>query len=81
MPEQAAPEGVFSQPPERGYGPQSMSHADFRKVLRRAGYSTTQAGSVLRGLPDPIDFERSGEALLRQGISLGRLTDQAGGSP
>jgi hypothetical protein len=39
------------------------SHAEFCKVLRRAGYLTTQVQSVPRDLPDPIDLDRDGEAL------------------
>lgn len=58
-----------------------MERAEFCKVLRRAGYSTTQAQSVLRGLPDPIDFDRDGERLFKRGVSLDRLIDATGGSP
>jgi hypothetical protein len=36
---------------------------------------------VFRDLPDPIDFDRDGEALLNRGISLDRLIDAMGGSP
>jgi hypothetical protein len=32
-------------------------------------------------LPDPIDFDRDGEALFEKGISLDRLIDARGGSP
>jgi hypothetical protein len=59
----------------------SLSHAAFCRVLRRAGCSTTQAQSVVSDLPDPIDFDRDGEALLRRGVSLDRLIDAVGGSP
>lgn len=57
-----------------------MACAEFCNVLRRAGYSTTQAQSVVRGLPDPIDFD-DGAGLLRRGVSLDRLIDAVGGSP
>jgi hypothetical protein len=57
------------------------SHAEFCKVLRRAGYPTPHVQSVLRDLADPIDFDRDGEALLSMGISLDRLIDAMGGSP
>jgi hypothetical protein len=57
------------------------SHAEFHKVLRRAGYPATQLQSVFRDLPDPIDFDRDGEALLHRGISLDQLIDAMGGSP
>jgi hypothetical protein len=59
----------------------TSSHAEFCKVLRRAGFLTSQVQSVLRNLPDPIDFDRDGEALSRTGISLDRLIDAMGGSP
>ena len=58
-----------------------MSHSEFANVLRRAGYSMTQAQSILRGLPDPIDFDRNGETLFERGVSLDRLMDARGGSP
>jgi hypothetical protein len=57
------------------------SRAEFAKVLRKAGYSRTQAHSILRGLPDPIDFDRDGARLFRKGVSLDRLIDAMGGSP
>jgi catechol 2,3-dioxygenase-like lactoylglutathione lyase family enzyme len=38
----------------------------------------TQAQSLLRDLPDPIDFERDGEALLKLGLSLDRLISARG---
>jgi hypothetical protein len=59
------------------------SRAEFTRVLRRAGYSRTQAQSILRGLPDPIDFDRDRdrEILFRRGVSLNRLIDAMGGSP
>jgi hypothetical protein len=58
-----------------------MSHAEFRTVLHKAGYPTTKAQSVLRGLPDPIDFDRDGDQLFKRGVSLDALIDAAGGSP
>jgi hypothetical protein len=78
-------------PPAHGFGDLTSarpaaqrriaSHAEFARVLRRAGYSTTQAQSILRGLPDPIDFDRDSEELFRRGVSLDRLIDAVGGSP
>jgi hypothetical protein len=41
----------------------------------------TLAQAVVRGLPDPIDFDRDGQALLDKGVSLERLIDAMGGSP
>jgi hypothetical protein len=59
------------------------SRAEFTRVLRRAGYSTTQVQAILRDLPDPIDFDRDRdrEILFRRGLSLNRLIDAMGGSP
>ena len=57
------------------------SHAEFCEVLRRAGYLTPHVQSVVRDLPDPIDFDRDGEALFETGITLDRLIDAMGGSP
>ena len=57
------------------------SSTEFAGVLRRAGYSTTQVQSVLRSLPDPIDFDRDCEGLFRKGVSLDRLINSMGGSP
>jgi hypothetical protein len=57
------------------------SRTEFRKVLRRAGYSATQAESILHDLPDLIDFDRDAPALLRQGVTLDRLINALGGSP
>jgi hypothetical protein len=56
----------------------TLSRADFCKVLRRAGYSPTQAQSILRGLPNPIDFARDGEQLFKRGVWLDRLVDAMG---
>jgi hypothetical protein len=58
-----------------------MSHTEFRNVLHRAGYTATQAQEIIRGLPDPINFDRDGEALFSRGVWLDRLTDRVGGSP
>jgi hypothetical protein len=57
------------------------SRVEFCKLLRRAGYSLTQAQSLAGDLPDPIDFERDGEALLKRGLSLDGLISARGGSP
>jgi RNA:NAD 2'-phosphotransferase (TPT1/KptA family) len=60
--------------------PVTTSQTEFRKVVHRAGYSTTQAQVVLRHLPDPIRFQRDAQALLARGVSLDRLIDAVGGS-
>jgi hypothetical protein len=59
----------------------TTSRTELRKVLRRAGYSAAQAESVLRDLPEQIDFERDAQALLRRGVTLDRLISAVGGSP
>ena len=61
--------------------PRIMARAELRKVLRRAGYSATDAQFVLGGRPDPVDFTRDGERLFKLGVSLDRLIDAVGGSP
>jgi hypothetical protein len=83
-PKAACDGAVGAQAPERAtaiHAQPSMSHAEFRKVLHRAGYPDTRAQLALRGLPDPIDFGRDGEALLKRGVSLDRLVEAVGGSP
>jgi hypothetical protein len=57
------------------------SQTELRKVLHRAGYSATQAATVLRDLPDPVDFDRDAQALLTRGVTLDRLINAVGGSP
>ena len=58
-----------------------ISHADAEQILRRAGYSQERIAEVLGRLPDPIDTERDGDELFKQGISTGGLMDRMGGSP
>jgi hypothetical protein len=58
-----------------------VSHAEAERVLRRAGYSEQQIADLLSDFPDPIDTVRDSEALLRRGISAGRLMDRMGSSP
>ena len=60
---------------------QLISHAEAKQILRRAGYSPEQVDDVLRHLPDPIDTERDGDALLKLGVTRGTLLDRLGGSP
>jgi hypothetical protein len=58
-----------------------FSHAEVEKVLRRAGYSQERIEEVLHDLPDPLDVERDGDALLKHGLSGESLMDRMGGSP
>jgi hypothetical protein len=60
---------------------QPISHADAAQVLRRAGYSQERIEELLRDLPDPIDPERDGVALVKRGMSAGELMDRMGASP
>ena len=50
-------------------------------MLLRAGFEPAQVALTLDQLPDPIDSDRDGTALIRLGVTLGQLTDRAGGSP
>jgi hypothetical protein len=58
-----------------------FSHAQAEQILRRAGFHQEQIDEVLRDLPDPIDIERDGGALVKHGVSREQLIDRLGGSP
>ena len=58
-----------------------FSHAEAQQILLRAGFHQEQIDEVLRGLPDPIDIERDGGALVKHGVSREQLMDRLGGSP
>jgi hypothetical protein len=58
-----------------------ISHAQAAQVLRRAGYSQDRIRELLRELPDPIDPDRDGVALVKLGLSADQLMDRMGGSP
>ena len=60
---------------------QLISHAQAVEVLRRAGYSPERIQDLLSELPDPIDPERDGIALVKRGMSAEQLMDRMGGSP
>ena len=60
---------------------QLISHAEARRMLRRAGYSQERVDDVLRQLPDPIDTERDAEAIFKLGVSRDTLMDRMGASP
>ncbi len=57
------------------------SHEEFRRALRRAGYSDELISEILSELPDPIDLQRDQQILARYGLSPERLVDRMGGSP
>jgi hypothetical protein len=58
-----------------------FSHAEAEQILRRAGFHQEQIDDVLGDLPDPIDIERDGDALVKHGVSREQLMDRLGGSP
>ena len=58
-----------------------FSHAEARQILLRAGFHEERIDGVLRDLPDPIDIERDGGALVKHGVSREQLMDRLGGSP
>jgi hypothetical protein len=58
-----------------------VSHAEAKRMLRRAGYTERQIKDVLRDIADPIDTERDGDELLKRGISAGEMMDRMGASP
>jgi hypothetical protein len=62
-------------------GPESRSHEELSRVLRREGYPDEFIREVLSELPDPIDLQRDQQILARYGLSPERLMDHLGGSP
>jgi hypothetical protein len=61
--------------------PESRSHEEFARVLRRTGYSDEFIREVLSQLPDPIELQRDQQILARYGLSTERLMDRLGGGP
>ena len=61
--------------------PHQVSHAEFSRVLRRAGYSPAVIKEIVAQLPDPIDADRDASVLQGYGLTVGHLTDLMGGSP
>jgi hypothetical protein len=59
----------------------SISHTTAMEMLRRAGYPRARIAELLAQLPDPIDFDRDGQTLMRFGITASALTDRMGASP
>jgi hypothetical protein len=58
-----------------------VSHAEAKRLLRRAGYRQEQIEQLLRQLPDPIDTKRDAAAIFKLGLSVDHLVDRMGGSP
>lgn len=61
--------------------PESRSHEEVARVLRRAGYSDEVIHEILSQLPDPVELHRDQEILARYGLDPERLMDRLGGSP
>jgi hypothetical protein len=58
-----------------------LSHAEFARILRRAGYTPEQIQVVAAQLPDPIDADRDRQILDGYGITRGHLMELMGASP
>ncbi len=58
-----------------------ISHAEFARVLRRAGYPAEEIEKIAAQLPDPIDVDRDSEILARNGLSRAHLMSRMGASP
>jgi hypothetical protein len=57
------------------------SHAEFARVLRRAGYSPEVIEEIAAQLADPIDDDRDAHILDRYDLKRGRLMEVMGASP
>ena len=58
-----------------------ISHAEFIRILRRAGYPRETIEKIAAQLPDPIDADRDAAILERYGLTRERLMDRMGASP
>ena len=58
-----------------------ITHDEFVRVLRRAGYSAEVIEELSAQLPDPVDADRDASILSRYGVTRGRLMDLMGASP
>jgi hypothetical protein len=58
-----------------------ISHAEFARVLRRAGYAPEVIEEIAAQLEDPIDVDRDSHVLDRYNLSRGRLMEIMGASP
>jgi hypothetical protein len=59
----------------------TVTHAEFVRVLQRAGFKSDQIEELTAKLPDPVDVDRDANILARYGITRGRLMDLMGASP
>ncbi|HEX3277475.1 MAG TPA: hypothetical protein VHR40_03065 [Thermoleophilaceae bacterium] len=58
-----------------------ISHAEFARVLRRAGYPPEVIEEIAAQLADPIDVDRDAPILDHYNLSRGRLMEVMGASP
>ena len=74
---QEAPKG----PKKHMTPPTRLTHPQFIRVLRRAGYSQELIQEIAAQLEDPIDTERDAHILARYGVTRGHLMDLMGAGP
>jgi hypothetical protein len=58
-----------------------ITHAEFGRLLRRAGYPPELIEEIAAQLPDPIDVGRDAHVLTRYDLTRGRLMEIMGASP
>jgi hypothetical protein len=58
-----------------------ITHEEFARVLRRAGYSPEVIAEIAAQLQDPVDVDRDERVLTRYGVTRGRLMELMGASP
>ena len=58
-----------------------LSHAEFARVLKRAGYPPEVIEEIAAQLADPIDVDRDAHILDRYNLTRGRLMEVMGASP
>ena len=58
-----------------------LSHAEFARVLKRAGYPPEVIEEIAAQLPDPIDVDRDAHILDRYNLTRGHLMQVMGASP
>ena len=58
-----------------------LSHAEFARVLTRAGYPPELIAEIAAQLADPIDVDRDARILDRYNLTRGRLMEVMGASP
>lgn len=59
----------------------TITHDEFARVLRRAGYPPEVIEELVAQLGNPVDVDRDESVLVRYGVTRGRLMDLMGASP